>query len=214
MFPDGKVDVAFCDKVNATHPGERAFSGPYGLCVDQEDNILLIDCQNHILRSIDKVTGRPTTLAGTGSRGDVDGDALKAQFSQPVCVCLDHKGRIFISDFDNSKIKMLENGQVTTVAGGGGSGYVDGEGKTSKFCNPVGICAVGNDLIIADYNNKAVRRMSLTDFTVSTICGEKNTDTRYKDVSSCKYSFPIGVAAFSCNVVICTDSNVMKRLHV
>lgn len=181
------------------------FNGPYGVCFDLEGNLLVADCQNHKIRKIDHMTLEVTTIAGTTS-GYEDGDSDTAKFSCPVCLAVDRNGDIIVSDFNNSRIRKIfvQEKKVITLAGLG-SGYADGDSNTAMFNNPVGICLSGNDVIVADYNNQKIRRLSLLDYSVQTICGgEKgNVDG---DEHETQFSAPIGICNYYPGVVLVTDA--------
>jgi DNA-binding beta-propeller fold protein YncE len=182
------------------------FSGPYGVCFDLEGNLLIADCQNHKIRKVDQLTLEVSTIAGTTS-GCSDGDITSAQFSCPVCLVVDNNGDIIVSDFNNSKIRKIfvKEKRVATLAGLD-AGYADGDSKTAQFYNPVGICISGNDLIIADYNNHKIRRLSLIDSTVQTICGGEKGDID-GDENETRFSSPIGICNYSRGIVLVTDAS-------
>jgi streptogramin lyase len=59
--------------------------------------------------------------------GDVDGPALTAKFRNPRDLIVDSAGNIFVADKGNDKIRKIDtSGNVTTFAGTGSPGYVDG----------------------------------------------------------------------------------------
>jgi DNA-binding beta-propeller fold protein YncE len=182
------------------------FSGPYGVCFDLEGNLLIADCQNHKIRKVDQFSLEVSTIAGSTS-GCEDGDSDTAKFSCPVCLVVDNNGDIIVSDFNNSKIRkiIVKENKVVTLAGLDG-GYADGDSKTAKFNNPVGICISGNDLIVADYNNQKIRRLSLIDSMVQTICGGEKGDVD-GDENETRFSAPIGICNYSRGVVLVTDAS-------
>jgi hypothetical protein len=139
----------------------------------------------------------------------LDGEASEAQFSCPVCLAVEPNGNILVSDFNQSKIRRIAmpSGKVTTLAGSSDSGYADGAAHVAKFQNPVGICIMGNDVIVADYGNAVIRRVSLADGEVSTICGSERGD---EDGDEAKFRSPIGICYYSAGVVLVTDASNHK----
>jgi hypothetical protein len=97
---------------------------------------------------------------------------------------------------------------VSTLAGSD-SGYADGASDVAKFQNPVGICIMGGDVIVADYGNAVIRRVSLADGEVSTICGGVKGDED-GDESEAKFRSPIGICNYSPGVVLVTDASNHK----
>jgi hypothetical protein len=73
------------------------FAGAMGICIDNGGNIYVADPYNYAVR---KVTsgGQVTTIAGTGVQGHKDGDGNVAQFNEPVHVCVDMFGNIYVTD--------------------------------------------------------------------------------------------------------------------
>lgn len=81
-----------------------------------ENSLYIADSYNHKLRRANLRTREVTTLAGTGTAGRVDGDALKAGLNEPNdAVYLD--GRIYIADTNNHAIRIFEptTGRLSTM---------------------------------------------------------------------------------------------------
>src|SRR5690606_2630988 len=93
---------------------------PYGMTMDAaKRNIYFSDFANHKIKRIELSTRAVTTVAGTGTKGASDGDALsEAQFNFPnkLSIAAHH---IFVGDMDNCAVREvdLEVSQVKTVAG-------------------------------------------------------------------------------------------------
>ncbi len=62
-------------------------------------------------------------------------------------------------------------GIVTTVAGTGISGTANGSFLSSTFSQPQGITAIGNAIYISDTANHRIRKLDLSNSTVSTLAG-------------------------------------------
>lgn len=111
-----------------------------------------------------------TTLAGTGQLGSTDGPGNMATFFQPGGIVADPNGNLFIADESNDKIrKIAPDGTVSTYAGVGGSGYLDGPASAAKFGAPFSI-ALDKDgnLYVGEADNHDIRKIS-PDGTVSTV---------------------------------------------
>src|SRR6266404_5032933 len=98
---------------------------PSGLASDSAGNIYIADTANHRIRKITP-GGVISTVAGNGVAG-YSGDNLAAtigSLNMPSSVAVDFKGRIYILDSGNNRIRMVgTNGVISTVAGSGGAGY-------------------------------------------------------------------------------------------
>ena len=95
-----------------------------------------------------------STLAGGGSSGSVDGTGTAAKFSYPYGVVVAPDGNGYVTD-QNAIRRITPAGVVTTFAGSGTSGSVDGTGTAARFYIPKGITsdAAGN-LYVGDWNYK------------------------------------------------------------
>jgi DNA-binding beta-propeller fold protein YncE len=84
------------------------------------------------------------------------------------------RGKVVLLDFWNHKIKMLDpaSGTVTTIAGTGQAGHVDGPASRAQFYEPGGLSVAGHIVYVADTNNHAIRTIDLQSATVSTLTFE------------------------------------------
>jgi len=112
------------------------FHSPAGMCRDPAGNIILADQENNSVRRITNF-GEVTTIAGDGNQGYADGQGTSAKFHFPTGVACDNAGNIYVSDNYNHRIrKIAPNGMVTTFAGNGKTGHVDGRGTAAAIGYP------------------------------------------------------------------------------
>ena len=98
------------------------------------------DGGNHVIRKISP-EGEVSTYAGAGIAGHADGPASSARFNSPINLCFDTEGNLYVSDFQNQRIrKITPAGEVSTIAGDGFVGYEDGPALQARFSYPRGIC--------------------------------------------------------------------------
>ncbi|MGL2967530.1 putative Ig domain-containing protein [Flavobacterium sp. XGLA_31] len=171
ITPDGQVttfagsgSIGAADNIGTL----ASFYSPNGLAFDTSGILYVADFYNHKIRKItpDAVV---TTLAGIGSPGDSEGTTTTAAFNQPFGIAADTYGNIYVTDFQNNKIrKITATGQVITFAGSGAYGAVDAVGTNATFYNPSGLAidAFGH-LYVGDKGNHKVRKISLTGYTIS-----------------------------------------------
>ena len=149
-----------------------AFNNPSGIAVDAQGNIYVSDSFNNRIRKITPA-GVVTTVAGNGTPGYVDGPGANAEFYGPQGLAVDAQGNVYVADFGNNVIRKIStSGVVSTVAGNGTAGYVDGAGLTvAEFNSPAGV-AVDNkgNIYVADFNNNMIRKITSAS-VVSTIAG-------------------------------------------
>ncbi len=152
------------------------FYYPAGVAVDSKGVVYVADSYNHRIRKV-QANGTTSTLAGSSS-GWQDGVGTSARFSYPEGVDVDAGGNVYVADRANQRIrKITPSGAVTTLAGTGSSGFVDGPAKSAKFSNPYDV-AFGpqGDVFVADYNNQRVRRIA-PDGSVTTFAGNGSKGT-------------------------------------
>ena len=92
-----------------------------------------------------------TTVAGTGSSGSSNGTGTSASFNNPGGITTDGTN-LYVADYNNHLIRkiVISTGAVTTLAGTGSSGSVNGTGTSASFYRPVGITTDGTNLYVAD----------------------------------------------------------------
>jgi len=130
------------------------FVAPMGMVADAAGNLYVNDA--HRVRKISK-TGLVTTLAGNGTDGHTDGQGTGATFGNLYGIAVDLAGNVYVSDNEYRNIrKVTPTGVVTTLAGGGTAGFIDGAGSTAQFYYPKGIAVdATGDVFVSDsnYNN-------------------------------------------------------------
>jgi DNA-binding beta-propeller fold protein YncE len=155
------------------------FAQPSGLALDG-NTLYVADAEANIVRAVELPPGNSVTTVAGGDLfkfGDEDGKGDTARLQHPLGVTV-YAGRVFIADTYNHKIKMLDpaSRQVTTFAGTGMAGHVDGPAKTAQFFEPGGLSVgpatgsgQGGVLYIADTNNHAIRTIDLVTKQVGTL---------------------------------------------
>jgi len=174
ITPEGMVTTLAGSGVAgfADGPGiEAEFNHPHGICIDHNGNVIVADSRNHRVRIVTKA-GQVSTLAGSGNADFGDGNGILAHFKGPVNVAVDFIGDILVSDSGNQRIRKISpGGKVTTVAGNGSRGCVDGPGTSASFSRPSGLVVDGDgNIIVADFINHRIRMIYL-DGNVTTIAG-------------------------------------------
>jgi len=91
-----------------------SFYYPCGVCIDNDDNIIVADKYNNRMRKIN-MEGIVTTLAGSGEEGNRDGIAQYARFKFPCDVCIDNNNNIIV--VDENGVSVIVKGYVTTIKG-------------------------------------------------------------------------------------------------
>jgi len=148
----------------------------WGTAVDASGNVFFAEPGN---KRIDKIAvgsgGAVTVLAGSGATAYTDGTGTAAAFlTGPRGLCIDLSGNLYTTDGLRVR-KITPAGVVTTLAGTGVAGNVDGPAATAQFGGLEGIAvdAAGN-VYVDDTFNKTIREISAAG-VVSTIAGTAGT---------------------------------------
>lgn len=135
-----------------------------------------------------------TTYAGTGSSGFINGDTSIASFNKPFGICIDDDGNLFIADAYNHCIRKISTvGEVSTYAGIGTPGYLDGPATEAKFNQPFNIY-LDNDgnMYVSDFINQRIRKIS-PDMVVSTVAGSGIIGHQNGTVLEARFNYPRGI---------------------
>jgi len=145
------------------------FSGPQALTYNN-GNIYVIDAVNNAIRTM--TTGAVVANYTNPTLGYIDGPLASAEFYAPRSIAFDAAGNAYVADMNNNIIRKITTaGVVSTFAGNGTYGYVDGSGSVVEFRNPTGLCvdASGN-VYVADRGNNLIRKITSAG-VVSTLAG-------------------------------------------
>ena len=157
------------------------FSTPAGCAVHPKTNdIYIADKNNCLIRKGMRYVNSSneavwSTISGKVSflGGYKDGALGDAEFASPEDLEFDSKGRLFVCDFDNHAIRLIDGSNVSTVAGNGSLGFKNGTGKNAQFSYPCGIGLESDSfLLVADRNNEAIRRVNTFTGEVTTIISQ------------------------------------------
>ena len=205
----------FADGVGGPDGGAE-LKGPSGVTVDGAGNVYVADTGNGRVRRIAS-TSVVSTVAGNGTIGFADGTGGPdggAEFDGPSGVVVDGSGNVFVADFNNNRIRKIDaSGNVTTVAGTGQAGFVDGPGGPdggAQFDTPFGVALDDQGRIyVADSVNDRVRRIDASG-NVSTLGG--NGAPGFADGSpaapaTAEFFNPSGVAVDPAGNVLVADTS-------
>lgn len=148
---------------------------PRGLAV-VDGKIVTADYQHHVIKIL-QTSGQVTTIAGTLDQpGCADGTGAAAKFNQPYDVVPLSDGSVAVADFGCNKIrKVTMAGVVTTIAGTGSAGHVDGAAADASFSSPQALAVDGDTLYVTDIDNFLIRRIS--GGQVDTVAGNGSADS-------------------------------------
>lgn len=135
-------------------------SFPQFITCDILGNLYITEQNKH---KISKITpsGTITVFSGSGMLGSADGSSSTASYNNPGGMAFDSVGNLYVADTGNNKIrKITTDGVVTTLAGSGVQGSMDGTGTVASFYEPcsVAVDASGN-VYVADAGNGKIRKI-------------------------------------------------------
>jgi len=144
------------------------FSDPLGITVDKSGNVYVSEVGCPRIRKITPA-GVVTTVAGNGGSGRADGLGVNASFTYPSALVVDDIGNLFIADAGNNLIRKIDVlGNVTTIAGTGVRGYLDGEPPSAQFYTIGGIAIDAHGaLYTAEYWHFRIRRIGPVNYVIS-----------------------------------------------
>lgn len=144
---------------------------PSALAFDQSGNMFVAVNGDHVVKKYTAGTWTGSIVAGSGSVGYQDGLATSAKFASPWGMSIDANNNLYIagngapggstSNPDQS-IRYVNGStfEVSTFAGSGAAGNVNGIGKAAAFSAPAGVTVDKNGTVyVLDRNNNSVRKI-------------------------------------------------------
>jgi gliding motility-associated-like protein len=107
------------------------------------------------------VYGNTILIAG-GTKGSTNATGTLASFNDLMGVATDPQGNIYVADGNNNLIRKITTaGVVTTFAGSGVAGAVNGTGTAASFYQPTGLASdASGNIYVADQNNGLIRKIT------------------------------------------------------
>jgi sugar lactone lactonase YvrE len=216
------------------------FNNPLGIAVAQDGTIYVSDFGNRVIRRLqptgsgytvdtvaganalieDKDTREETYSTRRGLVGFQNGTGDVARFRGPDGMALASDGTLYVVDATNHYVRAIDTTSstfdVTTTAGIGITGFTDGDISVARFTTPTDVAISPDEsfLVVADFNNNRVRRITLATGQVSTVAGSgfEGTDSGTPLIAS--FQGPIGVAIDADGTIYVADhfSDTIRRI--
>ncbi|KAF4033201.1 LCCL domain-containing protein [Phytophthora infestans] len=182
--------------------------------------------------------GHVITVAGDGSAGFQDGLAATSQFNHPRGVAVDSNGVVYVADTANHRIRIIDptTKRVSTLAGDGVEGFVDGPALTAaRFSYPSDVAVRESNsgtitVFVADTGNHRIRQIRNGVVTcLSGLCGAGVETVRLSqqpekphagladgDPLGARFDSPMGVAVDADGVVFVADTgnHLIRRIDL
>lgn len=194
---DGSMQI-FSDKPDT--PSQIAF--------DKNGDLIVADSGRHTIMKI-KQNGESELIAGVENQsGFADGEAKTALFNAPVGLAV-FEDKIFVADTYNDRIRLIENGAVSTVAGSL-QGFNNGNGAEAKFDTPTSL-AVWKDgkILVADSGNRRIRVIE-PDSEVSTLAGNGNSNLKDGFLFDAEFVQPGAISVDEFGAIYIADGNAVR----
>jgi len=195
------------------------FSSPGGVALVGE-NLYVSDTNNSTIRQIKVSSGTVTTVAGSPNiPGTDDGRGAAAHFNLPTQLAADpNGGRIFLTDSNNSTIRMIQvpDFVVKTIGGQAQSdGKADGPPAKSQFNRPRGIATDGKNIYVSDTGNNIIRKIDLSNFTTSTFAGTGEEGDKDGAATEAQFNNPGAMTTDGANLyVLDADNHAVRKIEL
>jgi serine/threonine-protein kinase len=162
--------------------------------------------------------GQMTLIAGCRSEtGFRDGLGAEARFNKPCGLAVYSDGSLVLADTYNHCLRRVSpQGAVSTFAGCGQVGNLDGVGVAARFQYPWNLVVDGQGTIyVSDHGNHSIRRVTPLDGMVLTLCGSRQGQSGMADGDSmtARFKEPSGLALErEGNLIVadCGNSSIRK----
>jgi DNA-binding beta-propeller fold protein YncE len=123
---------------------------------------------------------------------------VTGQFNSARGIAIAPNGKkLYVAERDSHRIRVVDlaSNQVSTIAGDGTPGFLDGRGTASRFFFPedVSIDSSGKTLYVADSNNHRLRAIDLATNQVTTLAGNGNGGFRDGNGTTARFNGPSSV---------------------
>ena len=185
------------------------------------DTLYVTDFTRHSLRTVHTTTARVGTIVtgGTAAAGHRDGAGTSAQFNFPSGAAAAAAGTLYVADFSNHRVREVSVGadasatRVSTLAGSGTAGHIDGAGTAARFNRPRDLALSGTTLYVSDQNNHRIRAIDLASAnkTVSTLAGSGTAGDTDGAGTAAQFNDPRGLALSGTTLYVADYSNHLIR---
>ena len=155
VLPDGTVNTL-----------PVSFNYPSDVAVDTAGYVWVVDQGLSTIVKLDPAGGAwtATTVAGIpGTNGSANGGPGTASFNNPVGITIDKHNNIYISDYFNNSIRLVDAaGNTSTFIGTGAAGYKDGDGSVAQFTTPSStVFDKDGNMYVLDRGNGYIRKVTI-----------------------------------------------------
>lgn len=194
------------------------FAAPTEIAIGDNGSLYVND--THRVRVIN-TAGVVSTLAGSNDEGFTDGTGTEARFGNLEGIAVDAGNNVYVSDTKYLRIrKITKDGVVTTLAGNGSKGFVDGPGSTAQFYFPgaLAVDPISGNLFVTDQNTLApvyeIRMINKLGAVTTLLKGTSTTGIVNGPAATATINAPDGIT-FDINgnmYIVNTGANVISKV--
>jgi thiol-disulfide isomerase/thioredoxin len=195
-----------------------ALSSPWDLVYHKGD-LFIAMAGTHRIAVLHLSTGIIETFAGAGPEGIGDGPAHSAFFAQPNGLAI-IDDTLYSADSESSAVRAIsltEPHTVHTLVGLGlfDFGDQDGSGDDVRLQHVQGLCALNDQLYLADTYNNRIKRLDPRTRTVTTLAGSGSAGQQDGPFSTATFNELGGIAATSTHLYVAdTNNNAIRVLNL
>lgn len=119
-------------------------------------NEIFVTCTDHRIRKV-TFAGVVSVYAGSGSAGSADGNLTAASFNGPTSIVASRDSILYVTDYNNGKIRRIAPSGVSTIAGAGSTGNTDGSLTTATMTTPADLLITDDGKLLVVQENHVVR---------------------------------------------------------
>lgn len=150
------VDLAAPAHAVSTVPGPT-LSYPTAVAAAPDGTLYVVESGNTRVVALKDGALRPVAGAGPGFQ---EGGAASARLLPQLGIALLPGGALVVSDAGNDRVRLVKDGQVSTLAGTGQHGHADGPGSTAELALPAGLAVDGRGhVLVAEAGSSTVREI-------------------------------------------------------
>jgi len=196
---------------------------PYGIALDAEGNLFIVDRLNACIRRVDRKSKMIRTIAGTGKPGfgGDGGPGDKARLREPNGIALDGRGKLYVADVRDQRVRVLDlnTGTIVTFCGTGEKKEA-GDGGPYQRASLLGprAVAVGPDgsVYICEREGNAIRRVNVATGIIERVAGTGVADYTGDGGPALKASFrgpkEMKVDSAGNLYVVDTENHAIRRI--
>jgi len=162
--------------------------------------------------------GGVVTFAGGDKQGHKDGPAYDALFNDPRGLVVDAAGTVYVADSENCVVRVISNGQVSTIGVKGSSigqtcKFKDGSYATAHFNTVTDlVLGKGGEIFATDSESDRIRVISCGQVRTFAGYGSCGTTNDPKNPKGAYFCYPEGIATDGAGVFYVSEfSNHMVR---